>query len=261
MNYQESEIEPARDAFEHCVSRHSVGFVFGGNSQHLDTASGVALSWQKRQLIVTANHVFPTGAENEEFGVLLPRDSPLNRSDQASLPPKEPACVVVMPRVSLVRHNSHDLAFFEVDDRFGESSDVEFYELPSFAVAPPPGTGCLLSGYPRDLSRPISPDEGLVNLANRWSKIHSPGDKERFLKGFDSKSQFLMEFRKANKGKRAEGFSGGGIWFPLRQVPDSMVWHIVPGLAGIQSKWFARSALTLSVKVECLVRFLQQIQK
>ena len=47
MNYQESEIEPARDAFEHCVSRHSVGFVFGGNSQHLDTASGVALSWQK----------------------------------------------------------------------------------------------------------------------------------------------------------------------------------------------------------------------
>jgi hypothetical protein len=256
MDYQEIEVEPARDAIEHSISRHSVGFVFGGTGRQLDTASGVALIWRKRRLIVTANHVFPAGAENEDFVVILPRDRPLNRSDKVVLPPKDMACVVSMPRVSLVRCDSDDLAYFEVDDKFGESSDIDFYELPPFAVCPPAGTGCLLSGYPQDLSGPISSDEGLVNLANRWSKIESLGEKERFLKGFDGDSQFLMKFRKANKGERAEGFSGGGVWFPLRQASDSRVWHAVSGLAGIQSKWFQGSALTLAVRVEILVRFL-----
>jgi len=166
-----------------------------------------------------------------------------------------------LPHVTLVRCEFEDLAYFEVDDGFGPLSDIEFCELPAFATSPPVGTSCVLSGFPQDLSGRISTEEVIVNLANRWSQVCSLGGDERFLKGLDPKRHFLMTFHKADKGKQAEGFSGAGVWFPLREPSTSQVWRPVPGLAGIQSKWFPKKALTLSVRVELLVRFLGETLK
>ena len=256
---REEMFRQATDAFEHCVSRYSVGLVFGERGQHVDTASGVAVAWRGRHVIVTAKHVFPEGAEDQGVTLILPRDRPLHRGDGVGqLPPNDLDCVIPMPRVAVVRSNSEDLAYFEVNRSIGDASDVEYYELPSIAVTPPSGTRCALSGFPEDLSGRISDEEVVVRLANRWSEVAKPGTAGRFLKGFDSEAHFLMEFRKADKGKRPEGFSGGGVWFPLRQSSDTQLWRAVPGLAGVQSAWFPNRALTLSVRVECLVRFLDQ---
>jgi hypothetical protein len=166
-----------------------------------------------------------------------------------------------LPSLSLVRCELQDLAYFEGNENFGNASDVDFCEIPSFALSPPIGTSCVLSGFPQDLSGRISSEEVLVNLANRWSEVCTPGNSEGFLKGFDAEHHFLMKFHKADKGERPEGFSGGGIWFPLRESSASQIWHPVPGLAGIQSKWFPNSALTLAVRVELLVRFLEDSLK
>jgi hypothetical protein len=247
----------ASDAFEERVSRYSVGLIFRGGEGRPETASAVALNWRRRRVIVTAAHVIPKHEEGDGVFLVLPRSRPLSRGDHsAGLPPLDLECLVSLPHIALVRCEFDDLAYFEVDDKFGDLSDIEFCELPAFAVAPSVGTSCVLSGFPQDLSGRISSEEVIVNLANRWSQVCGLGDDERFLKGFDSERHFLMEFHKADKGKQAEGFSGAGIWFALRESSASRVWRPVPGLAGIQSKWFPNKALTLSVRVELLVRFL-----
>jgi hypothetical protein len=254
--------EHASDAFEERISRYSVGLVFRGRDGNPETASAVALSWKRRGLIVTAEHVIPKGAEGEGVLCVLPRGRPLSRGEHRThLPPLDSGCLVPLPHVTLVRCEFEDFAYFEVDDGFGPLSDIEFCELPSFATSPPVGTSCVLSGFPQDLSGRISAEEVIVNLANRWSQVCSLGDDERFLKGFDPRRHFLMKFHKADKGKQAEGFSGAGVWFPLRESSDSQLWRPVPGLAGIQSKWFPNKALTLSVRVELLVRFLGDSMK
>jgi hypothetical protein len=252
----------ASDAFEERISRYSVGLAFRGREGNPETASAVALNWKQRRVIVTAEHVIPREEEGEGVLCVLPRSRPLSRGDhRAEFPPLDSGCLVSLPRITLVRCEFEDLAYFEVDDSFGHLSDIEFCDIPAFAAAPPVGTSCVLSGFPQDLSGRISSEEVIVNLANRWSQVCSLGDDERFLKGFDSEHHFLMKFHKADKGKQAEGFSGAGVWFPLRESSDSQVWRPVPGLAGIQSKWFHNKALTLSVRVELLVRFLRESLK
>jgi hypothetical protein len=254
--------EHASDAFEERISRFSVGLVFEGGEGNPETASAVAVNWKQRRLIVTAEHVIPRDEEGKGVLCVLPRDRPLNRGDhRADLPPLDSGCLVSLPHITLVRCKFEDLAYFEVDDHFGDLSDVQFYELPAFAVSPPVGTSCVLSGFPQDLSGRISSEEVIVNLANRWSQVCSLGDDERFLKGFDSERHFLMKFHRADKGKQAEGFSGAGVWFPLCESSTAQVWRPVPGLAGIQSKWFPKKALTLSVRAELLARFLGESLK
>jgi len=239
-----------------------VGLVFEGTEGNQETASAVAINWQQRRLIVTAEHVIPREEEGKGVLCVLPRSRPLSRGDhRAELPPLDSGCLVSLPHITLVRCKFEDLAYFEVDGSFGHLSDIEFCEIPAFAASPPVGTSCVLSGFPQDLSGRISAEEVIVNLANRWSQVCSLGDDERFLKGFDSGRHFLMKFHKADKGKQAEGFSGAGVWFPLRESSDSQVWRPAPGLAGIQSKWFPNKALTLSVRVDLLVRFLGESMK
>jgi hypothetical protein len=252
----------ASAAFEERVSRHSVGLVFKGTQGLPETASAVALRWKQRRVVVTADHVIPRGNEGDGVSLILPRDRPLSRgNDIQPLPPPDSDCVVSLPHLSLIRCEFEDLAYFEVDEKFGEGSDIEFCEIPSFAASPPIGTSCVLSGFPQDLSGRLSSEEVIVNLANRWSEVCVLGDSERFLKGFDPERHFLMKFHKADKGERPEGFSGAGVWFPLRESSASQIWHPVPGLAGIQSKWFPSSAVTLSVRAELLARFLQESLK
>ncbi len=251
--------EHATEAFERTVGRCCVGLVFGPQGANLDTASGVAVSWQGHRGIVTAGHVFGPNTDDEVV-LILPRDRPFERGNRTEhLPPEDLECVVRIPRPEIIQcdFENTDLCYFAVGDEIGNGTDLEFYELPSFAKTPPSDTACMLSGFPADLSGPISAEESLVRLANRWSTICNDEDKS-FLKNFDPAIHFLMDFHVADKGKRAEGFSGGGVWFPLRQPANSPLWHAVRGLAGIQTAWYPRRALTQAVRVEVLVRFLQR---
>jgi hypothetical protein len=251
--------DQASDAFEHRVARHSVGIVFGEIGQHVDTATGIAVLWHAKHIIVTASHVFQGSSLDQAVTLILPRDRPLHRGNGVgAMPPLDLDCLLPIPRVSPVMGQSEDLAYFEIDESLTAASDLEFFELPLNAVAPPAGSSCLLSGFPSDLSGRISNEEVLVNLANRWSEIIDCGGDGRFLGGFDPNLHFLMEFRKADKGRQPEGFSGAGIWFPLRQSSDGPIWHAVPGLAGVQSSWFPRKSLTMATRVECLVRLLKE---
>lgn len=265
MPYSQAEIEPALDAFEHCISRFTVGLVFESTGPFLDTASATAVSWRGRRLLVTARHVFPQGAEDRGVTLLLPSDRPLSRGKESdTLPPLELNCVKQLTQISVVRcdfEDAVDLAYFEISESVSANSDLQFYDLPLIARTPEPGAGCILCGFPADLSASLSKGEWLARLVNRRSKICMPDDQQRFLKGFEPDFHFLMKFRKADKGNRAEGFSGGGVWFPLRQNSKSKIRRALPGLAGIQSKWFSSSAITASVKVEHLVRFLDQTMK
>jgi hypothetical protein len=260
MSYTDAEIEPALDAFEHCISRYAVGLAFESSGPHLDTASATAILWRGRKLLVTARHVFPEGSESAGVTLLLPSSRPLSRGKKVEVfPPLEPNCIVQLRNVALVRCDSRealDLAYFEVDDTIWPNSDLQFYDLPSIAHAPPSGAGCILSGFPADVSDLIAEREWIAKLINRRSKICTPDDSDRFLKGYDSSSHFLMRFRKADIGVRAEGFSGGGVWFLLKQPPNSNIWRPIPGLAGIQSMWFPKKKITLSIRVDHLVQFL-----
>jgi hypothetical protein len=250
--------EQASNAVEESICNYSIGIIFGAEDRHLDMATGVAISWKRRRLIVTAKHSFRPGDENKQLTLILPRNRPLNRADVTPLPPLDLDCLLQVSAVPIVRCEWEDLAYFEVGDGFGSRSDLEFYELSESAVCPPTGTQCLLSGFPNDLSGQIASSESLANLANRWSEICNPEDNGRFLKNFDAQFHFLMKFHKANKGTQPEGFSGGGIWFALSQNSDSPIWHSVPGLSGIQSRWFPKSSLTLAVRVEYIVQFLRE---
>ncbi len=144
--------EKMRDAFESCVARYMVGFVFPFKSTpHLDVAAGVAVKWNGRRLIVTARHVL-TDEDFDGVHLLLPLEQPFDRGGPIMVP-KEPHPMVAMPvpRTSFVQCEWEDLGFFEVASDFGGSSDLDFYPLPPYARTPGSDTGCVLMGFPEDL--------------------------------------------------------------------------------------------------------------
>ena len=264
-----SEIEPllasvfqqASEAIEYCVSRYTVGIAFGPLDVNVDMASGVALKWRGRRIVATAKHAFPSGSEVQHVTLIFPRDRPLNRGDMAEeIPPLDLGCISHVPKPAVIKCPTEgiDLVFLEITENMCNAGDVDFYELQASARTPSDGTSCVMTGFPNDLSGAISEQEAVVRLANRWSEICNLGDEERFLKEHDRNIHFLMRFHKADRGKRAEGFSGGGIWFALKASSESRLWRPVPGLAGIQSSWFQKSQVTQSVRVEHLVRFLEE---
>jgi hypothetical protein len=250
------------DALEHAIGRYTIGFVFPWQGQqHVPTASGIAVTWADKRIVVTAKHVFEGTGDNEEFLLILPVDRPFERDDQITMPSAQDAKIVARPAAPIIESKSCDLAFFEVNDDFGTSSDLEFYSLPSFARAPGHPAQCVMMGFPEDLAIPLPTiDEALINIAARWSETLDPSEESRFIsvKDFDQQSHFLMKFRTANKGKAAPGFSGGGIWFPIKQQQSAQLWRPNPGLAGIQSSWFPKRSTTLAIRVELLVDFLME---
>jgi hypothetical protein len=249
--------EHFRDAVEGHASRFSVGFVFGLAQRNLDIASGVALRWKSKRVILTAAHVLdePNFLQGR---MILPIDRPFDRGERTSTVPSElHRGIVNMPAgIALATSSFDDLCCFEVDDDFGNSSDIQFFGLPSFASTPKPGTRCLMLGYPQDLSHRISETDAAVNMAARWSERVK---LVKGLKNFSQKSHFLMKFQKADKGESPVGFSGAGIWFPVVQPPSAIVWRPNLGLAGIQSIWYKNRSLTQAVKVERVVRFLSKV--
>ncbi len=75
--------EHFRDAVEYHAGRYVVGFVFGQDSQHpqnLDMATGVAISWRGKNIVLTAAHVF-SGTTRPK--ILLPMDFPFERAGRA----------------------------------------------------------------------------------------------------------------------------------------------------------------------------------
>ena len=73
------------DAIEHSVGRYTVGFAFPWQGQqHVDMASGVAVGWGNRRLIVTAKHVLKDLKDDDADAVrlVLPVDRPFSRDDQ-----------------------------------------------------------------------------------------------------------------------------------------------------------------------------------
>ena len=88
--------EKMRDAFESCVARYTVGFVFPFRSTpHLDVAAGVAVKRNGRRLIVTARHVL-TDEDFDGVHLLLPLEQPFDRGGSIMVP-KEPHPMVAMP--------------------------------------------------------------------------------------------------------------------------------------------------------------------
>jgi hypothetical protein len=99
----------------------------------------------------------------------------------------------------VVRSKSDDLCYFEVGSRFGDGSDLQFFNLPPFAKTPRPGTVCLMLGFPRDLSNVLSETEADLNMAARWTDRVRLSKDVRFLKQFRRDRHFLMKFVKADK--------------------------------------------------------------
>lgn len=248
-----------RDAVEHHAARYVVGFVFGLDSQspqNLDMATGVALSWKDKNIVLTAAHVF-TGTTRPR--VVLPMDHPFERDGTPTVRvgPHRTTEASIPDDCAIVRSNVDDLCYFEVGRGFGESSDLQFYEMPYFAKTPKPGTLCLMMGFPRDLSQVVSNTEAVLNVAGRWSQRVLAGKNASFLRPFKPRSHFLMRFGKADKGRSAIGFSGAGIWFPVKD-PKAPLWSPRLGLAGIQSHWYEPRLLTQVVRVERVIRFLSK---
>jgi hypothetical protein len=105
----------------------------------------------------------------------------------------------------------------------------------------------------------LSDTEADVNMAARWTDRVRLSKDARFLKQLRRDRHFLMKFAKADKGTSAAGFSGAGIWFPVVQPPNAIIWRPRLGLAGIQSIWYKSRLLTQAVKVERIVRFLSRV--
>lgn len=251
--------ENMRDALENCVARYTVGFVFKFQGPpHLDVAAGVAIKWNGRRLIVTARHVLKE-EDFDDVRLILPLDQPFDRGGTVVVPQElHPVVAMPVPKASFVQCEWEDLGYFEVATNFAASSDLDFYPLPPLARTPVEGRGCVLMGFPRDLSGPLSGSEAAAVLAARWSSVHDAGEEGKFLKSFERNDHFLMKFHEADKGKNAEGFSGGGVWFLTEEPGAETVWRLTAGLAGIQSKWFPKKSVTLAVRVELLVRFLTE---
>jgi hypothetical protein len=96
-------------------------------------------------------------------------------------------------------------------------------------------------------------------MAARWADRVRLSKDGRFLKQLRRERHFLMKFVKADKGTSAVGFSGAGIWFPVVQPRNAIIWRPNLGLAGIQSIWYKDKLLTQAVRVERVVRFLSKI--
>ena len=236
--------EKMRDAFESCVARYTVGFVFPFKSTpHLDVAAGVAVKWNGRRLIVTARHVL-TDEDFDGVHLLLPLERPFDRGGPIMVP-KEPHPMVAMPvpRTSFVQCEWEDLGYFEVASDFGGLSDLDFYPLPPHARTPGSDTRCVLMGFPRDLSGPLSGSEAATVLAARWSSVHDAGEEARFLKSFARNNHFLMKFHAADKGKNAEGFSGGGVWFLMEKPGPRRFGVQLQGWQAYSQNGFPRSQL------------------
>jgi hypothetical protein len=138
------------EAIEHSVGRYTVGFAFSWQGQqHVDMASGVAVRWGNKRLIVTAKHVLSDLKDEDGDAVRLglPVDRPFSRDDEVRLPPKWDAQITARPLTKIFRSEPCDLAFFEVDDDFGRSTDLEFHGLPAYARTPEPPAGGVMMRF------------------------------------------------------------------------------------------------------------------
>jgi hypothetical protein len=191
------------------VGRSKAWFFPWNGQRHIPTATGVAVEWANKRVLVSAKHVLED--TSDEIQLVLPVERPFNRNAEIKVPSILDAEIVPRPSTPIVKSDSHDLAFFEVSKSFGQSADLAFYPLPAYARTPKHPAQCVLVGFPEDLSTPLpSKGEAIVNVAARWSETLDPSAESPFLssRDFDPEFHFLMKFRAANKGKAAPGFSG-----------------------------------------------------
>lgn len=102
--------ENQREAFEQAISKYTIGFVFPGDidQQHVATASGVAVAWAKKRLIVTAKHVLQDVADDAVLQMILPLKGSLNRDDDTRVPSTRSEAVW-RPYTRITRSETHDL--------------------------------------------------------------------------------------------------------------------------------------------------------
>jgi hypothetical protein len=237
----------AGEGIDEAVAWHTVGII---SDQGRSIGTGSAILWGGAHLLLTAYHVIKDNKPQDLWCLFRP-DGTLRRTDS-------PEDVVVTDTELRARQKAEfedlefdedlDLAALKVPDLSSQFT-VHFHELDPGSKTPPIDTTVSLMGFPSDLARRVTEDAWGVFRSVEVTQIGPPVELERF----DPSRCFLINYPSADR-MHPRGFSGAGVWY--HQGPTE-VWHPNLGLAGVCTNYYTAKELLEIVRVESVIKFLQ----
>lgn len=232
-----------------------------------ELASGVAVSYAGRPLIITAKHVLDgISADRIRF---IPRPSGSLKmagkrevvSDHITM---SDAAATSVPTESVVAGSDHeDIAVLEISPAFAHASRFRFWELQARFRPTDPGEEVLVYGFPSELvvdvnNRRLRERGKAVHAHAEWTRVV---EKASEVSGHDPQTHLLLRYAREEGEDVADtphGLSGCGVWrAPL--LPREGIWS--PNsteLVGIQNSWYKRAGLLKATRVEIVMNLLRR---
>src|SRR5579863_2348719 len=234
----------------------------GDSEEH---GTGCAVRWGLNYCILTAKHVIEK-AKLKDIDFFF---RPSGRiEEQRTFRPQEvfDAAPLNDPNAVLHRCGWEDLAV--VATISNAIPHVEFFDVGTEWVDPPPGETIQCLGYPSDLgvvyrSRQVGNHE--VRDVALYSSVFSGNilpfpseDEQKFkFKDFVPGQHYLVPFDGAAKGKRPNGYSGSGMWVEVDQ--KQIIWTPTFKFGGICLASYKDGSILAVLKASVVRRFLTEI--
>lgn len=269
-------MDELKEAQEHRIARFTValGPTLPRRPREVKFASGVLVSWQKRNFIVTADH-FVKRYHPDAIMVLFPTESsnfiddPTKSKSRVRPMRVRPGKNPFHPRFGAVVSNAaDDIVALELIDELPRGSEgYEIEKCIEMKIQLRHGDRVIVSGYPSSLAQLFpGSDENKIDVGRmpvqldtvalyedkpeRWTDGFTEGKNIAVL--FDPKQTELIGFTDP------EGLSGGGVWqLEANATTQPGIWLPFPQLLGIQVSWLEgqkRSKVTLIKAITDLLK-------
>jgi hypothetical protein len=237
-------------AIEEAVAWHTVSLIADKSKS---VATGSAILWGERPLILTANHVVKDSPDDDIWFHFRPegtmKRAPINKLH--SHPEMQYTHKVKIHIGRRYTSEDLDLVALEVERSIETEHRLRFFALAKESFTPPAETIVVMIGHPFDLAKRVAPGTAASFSMIQWSRIKE--NPKSHLKDFNPANEFVTDFKAVHQVKHAGGFSGAGVWFDR---PTDGVWHPNLGLAGVCTHYYHRPKLLLVVRIEHVLRFL-----
>jgi hypothetical protein len=230
-------------------------------------ASGVAVSYAGRPLIITAKHVLDGVAVDKIRFIPRPSGS-LKRagkrevvSDHLTMSDAQATSVPIQNAIEGSDHE--DIAALEILPSFADTSRFRFAELPPKQRSLDLGEEVLVYGFPSDLivdvtNRRLDQLGKAVHAHAEWTRVF--GRKNR-IGGYDPQVNFLLIYAREegeDVSEKPHGLSGCGVWRGP-SLPRDGIWSpTATELVGIQSSWYRKAGLLKATRIEKVLDLLRR---
>jgi hypothetical protein len=255
-------LNKAADAIEETVLWHAVGLSLGPNQ---GIGTGSLVKWNSRKFVVTARHNFRkpglADVDPKELGFLLRSAPNVERVSVAEAMARRPLPIEErsMFRFKAIHlSNKEDLAAIEIDESDPRWNQARFFSPAPEMHCPKKGTVCI-AGFPAGTA--VHLGKGIMAVFPRveWTSIDPQPRDYKFIRGYDTKKNFLVEWVSAIEKLDPHGMSGGIFWRKLPTDPKR-IWtstDIEP--VGICLEYVRDRKSLKGIKIERVLEFLNLV--